>query len=262
MDETITTTLWKEEASEQTPFRPRQCLCAGYDVYADLMQHASAVEYLYLLFKQEQPGSAQTMLLNRLVIAVANAGPRDHGVQAAMSAGAGGAGAAASLMAAVASGAGSFNGAKEIYLLRCAMDECRQDFARWQEYIRNSHSPDFHRNRLDDVWPAPEHVPGFDSHIEHAVEPTLLALKHLADISPGEQLAWLQTSVTDLEAIAGCGVSLSFVAAAALHDLDMDAEQSEMLFLWLRLLGAGAHAIEQRRLGWQRFPFYTEGIGK
>jgi citrate synthase len=46
------------------------------------------------------------------------------------------------------------------------------------------------------------------------------------------------------------------VAAAALADLGMQPEESEMLFLLLRLPGAAAHALEQRATGHKKFPFY------
>jgi citrate synthase len=33
--------------------------------------------------------------------------------------------------------------------------------------------------------------------------------------------------------------------------------EGEMLYLLLRLPGAAAHALEQERLGYKRFPFYA-----
>jgi citrate synthase len=55
-------------------------------------------------------------------------------------------------------------------------------------------------------------------------------------------------------------LAMSGVAAAAFFDLGMDEHQSEMLYLLLRLPGAAAHALEQRHLGWKKFPFYASAI--
>jgi len=45
------------------------------------------------------------------------------------------------------------------------------------------------------------------------------------------------------------------VAAAAYVDLGLGADASEMLHLLLCLPGAAAHALEQRSLGYKKFPF-------
>jgi len=42
---------------------------------------------------------------------------------------------------------------------------------------------------------------------------------------------------------------------SALADLGFSPEQGEMLYLLLRLPGAAAHGLEQRALGYKRFPF-------
>ena len=33
-----------------------------------------------------------------------------------------------------------------------------------------------------------------------------------------------------------------------------------MLYLMLRLPGAAVHALEQRKMGWKKFPFYSSAI--
>ena len=59
-----------------------------------------------------------------------------------------------------------------------------------------------------------------------------------------------------LERAAGHPLSMVGLAAAAFADLGMQPDQSEMLFLLLRLPGAAAHALEQRGAGHKKFPFY------
>jgi len=53
---------------------------------------------------------------------------------------------------------------------------------------------------------------------------------------------------------------VSGIAAAALYDLGFNDHQATMLYLILRLPGAAVHAIEQRGMGWKKFPFYADNI--
>ncbi len=53
---------------------------------------------------------------------------------------------------------------------------------------------------------------------------------------------------------------MSGVAAAAFRDLGLNAEQGEMLYLLLRLPGAAAHALEQKQVGFKRFPFFHGAV--
>ena len=53
--EKITTKIWRETPEPDNPFAAANCYCCGYDVYDDLLKNASYIDYLYLLFKQQQP---------------------------------------------------------------------------------------------------------------------------------------------------------------------------------------------------------------
>ena len=53
---------------------------------------------------------------------------------------------------------------------------------------------------------------------------------------------------------------MSGVAAAALFDLGLNADQAEMLYLFLRLPGAAVHSLEQKAQGWRRYPFFHDAI--
>jgi citrate synthase len=79
----------------------------------------------------------------------------------------------------------------------------------------------------------------------------------LASHASGACLPWLQQNLQAIEAAAGCPLAMPGVAAAALSDLGFAPEQGEMLYLLLRLPGAAAHALEQRPLGYKKFPFGT-----
>lgn len=263
MKDNFTTQFWQEQPGPQTPFRPQKCLCAGFDVYGDLIKNASGMAYVYLLLQGEPPSKRQEKLLNGLLIALGNAGPRDYGVQAAMSATAGGAGAAASLIAALSAGAGNYFGSREIFTLCLAIRENGQDLSLWQNYYQNcvaALEAPTDSESLTNVWPASEHAPGFDPHTYTAIEPVQQALAQLAEVSLGPHLAWWAENYAELESVTQSGLSLCAVTAAALTDLGLDPEQSEALYLWMRLPGAMAHGIEQRNRGWKDYPYYPDGV--
>lgn len=253
--EVIHSKIWREVAEGDNPFAAATCYCSGYDVYGELLGRASWIEYLYLLFTRERPTAAQARLLEGLAVALANPGPRDPSVHAAMSAGVGGSTHASCLMAALAAGAGQLGGAHEVAIAMEYWQLCGQDLGAWCERLRNPP-----QEERADIWSPMEHPPGFDPHAARCATPVRQVLAHLATCSPGTTLPWLRAQRAALEDAAGCPLGLSGVAAAALIDLGLGAASGEMLVLMLRLPGAAAHALEQEELGWRHFPFFHGGL--
>lgn len=248
---TIRTAIWEEQAEPDNAFATRAAYCHGYDVYGAMLGRAGWADMLFLLLRGEAPAPAQAALLEALAVALANAGPRDAAVHAAMCGGVAGSTAAATLSAALAIGAGVNGGAREVLLAMQAWEACATDLALWRAHL--AAGPD----RAAAIWPAPEHVPGFDAHGVSCAGIVLRSLERLAELSPGTRLAWLLRERAALEALAARPLALTGVAAAALGDLGFTAQQGEMLFLLLRLPGAAAHALEQGQAGFRNFPFYT-----
>ena len=249
---TIPTNIWKEEAEPDNPFSAATCYCFGYDVYGDLLGKASWAEYLFLLFHGERPTTQEAKLLEGLAVALANPGPRDHSVQAAMNGGAGGSGNAASLMAALAVGAGNLGGAHEILVAMQYWEACGQNLEHWRAHLQEP--PQEERT---DVWLPMEHPPGFGPYGVGCATPVLQTLNHLVQFAPRDgALLWLEKNRSALEAEADCPLAMSGVAAAALHDLKLSPDQGEMLYLLLRLPGAAVHALERKRLGHKKFPAF------
>nr|MDJ0862808.1 citryl-CoA lyase [Gammaproteobacteria bacterium] len=178
--EVIHSRIWEEVSEPDNPFAAAACFCSGYDVFGDLLGKASWVEYFYLLFMRERPSSQQARLLEGLAVALANPGPRDHSVRAAMSAGVGGSTHASCLMAALAVGAGQLGGAREVALALSYWRECGTDLSLWQE--RLAHPP---QDQRADVWLPIEHPPGFDPHGASCTTPVKQTLAFLAQHSPG-----------------------------------------------------------------------------
>jgi citrate synthase len=247
----IHSSIWREEPELDNPFAARAAYCRGYDVYGEMLGQARWVEMLYLLFREERPTPVQADLLEALAVALANPGPRDASVHAAMCGGVCGSTAAASLMAALAVGAGELSGGREIFLALQSWNECGTDMVAW-------------RNRLQtpavlpgSIWPKPDHAPGFDPHGVSTSTPVRQTLSCLARFDSGRRLSWLEEHLSELESAVGYPLAMSGVAAAAFADLGFSPEQGEVLHLLLRLPGAAAHALEQRPLGYKKFPFGT-----
>jgi citrate synthase len=249
--EVIHTRIWREEAEPDNAFAALSCHCHGYDVYDDLLVHASWIEYLFLLFRGEAPTVQQAKLLEGLAIALANPGPRDAAVHAAMCGGVGGSTSASCLMAALAVGAGASGGAREAFYAMQDWQTRGTDLELWQAGLKVKPVDD-----PADVWPAAGHPAGFDPYGVRCTKPVLQTLAHLSRLGCGQSLVWLQANRAELETAAGLPLAMTSVAAAAMCDLGFSPEQGEMLQLLLRLPGAAVHALEQKDYGHKNFPFF------
>jgi citrate synthase len=249
----LRTRIWLEEPETDNDFAARTAHCHGYDVFGEMLGRARWVEMLYLLLRGDRPSPAQTELLEAAALALANAGPRDAAVHAAMCAGVGGSPAAAALMAALAVGAGQSGGAREVFLAMQAWAECGTDLDAWRSLI----DADARAPAAVGIWPDIEQPPGFDPHARSTATTVRQMLDGLARLSPGPALPWLAAQREALERAGGRALAATGVAAAAFADLGFTPEQGEMLFLLLRLPGAAAHALEQRALGHKNFPFFS-----
>ncbi|MDB5800480.1 MAG: hypothetical protein JWL63_1419 [Rhodocyclales bacterium] len=241
--------MWREEPEPDNPFATRAAYIRGYDVYGEMLGNARWVDMLYMLFHSEAPTPAQADTLEALAIALANPGPRDASVHAAMCGGVCGSTAASSLMAALAVGAGQLAGGREVFLAMENWQACGTDLEAWQQRLMDPGTTP------GSVWPAPEHPPGFDPHGVRTTTVVKQTLACLARYAAGTYLPWLNENLDAFEATAKAPLTLSGVAAIALADLGFSPEQGEMMHLLLRLPGAAAHALEQHPLGYKKFPF-------
>jgi citrate synthase len=249
--ERVRTRIWHEEPEAGNAFATRSALCHGYDVYGDMLGQARWVDMLFLLLRGEAPSAAQARLLDALGVALANPGPRDAAVHAAMCAGVGGSTSAAALIAALSVGAGKAGGAREVWAAMQLFHDCGESPSAWERALK---CPAAERAG---IWPQADHPPGFDPHAAQTCGIVDRSLQVLASLSAGACLPWLAGSRAQLEAATGRGLAMTGVAAAALVDLGFTPGQGEMLHLLLRLPGAAAHALEQRELGHKGFPFFA-----
>jgi citrate synthase len=247
----IRTRIWQEEPEPDNPFATRAAYCRGYDVFGDMVGNARWVEMLFLLFRDELPPKPALDMLEALAVALANPGPRDPSVHAAMCGGVAGSSAAASLIAALGVGAGRYRGARDVFDAMQAWASCGDDFGTWAKHLPAC------TEEVIDTWPAREHPPGFDPHGVSTAGIVLRLLDILAQFGQAPRLAWLNEHRAEAEAATGLPLDMTSVAAAAFADLGFTPAEGEMLFLLLRLPGAAAHALEQEGNGFRRFPFYS-----
>jgi citrate synthase len=240
----VHTRIWLEEAEPGTAFATHAAYCHGFDVFGEMLGQARWADMLFLLFRGEAPTPAQRELLEDLALALANPGPRDPSVHAAMCAGTGGSTAAASLMAALAVGAGGQGGAREVFHAMQLWRRCGSELARWAAALQTR------EHGVASIWPDAEQPPGFDVQ-GRMTRPVRQLLAHLSRLPAHEHLGWLAVQQGALEAAAGAPLGLTGVAAAG-----FTPEQGEMVYLLLRLPGAAAHALEQRGIGPKQFPFF------
>lgn len=80
------TRIWDEQPEEQNPYLAKHCRCHGYDLL-ELMQKCTFSEVMFLLFRGELPSKEQARLLDALLVAFINPGPRHPATRAAMNAG-------------------------------------------------------------------------------------------------------------------------------------------------------------------------------
>jgi citrate synthase len=246
----IHTGIWQETPEADNPYAARTARCRGYDVHGEMVGRARWVDMLWLLMRPELPSNAALDALEALAVALANPGPRDPSVHAAMCAGVGGSPAASALIAALAVGAGRNGGAREVHDAMTMWRRCGPDLAAWQGYLAAS---------ADDpveIFPERAHVPGFDPHGAGTPLPVRQLAATLAGLGAGPGISWLHANLDQAAEAVGLPLSIGGVTACALHDLGFSPDQGEMLTLLLRLPGAAAHALEQQAVGFKHFPFY------
>jgi len=243
VSDTIKTRLWDEDPDLRSPFLGRTVRLAGFDYFGDLLGRAGWAQTVWLLFAGEPPTPFQHTLFEDLAVALANSGPRDPAVHAAMSAGIGGSHPAAALMAALAVGAGDHGGTAELGRAMRA----------WQRATDTSLSEAFSAQAdPNGTWP------GFSPMADVTAPTVLQCLERLSTRSrQAGHLAQLSDAAAGLSAHCGGGLTLTGVAAAAFMDLERPVAQAEALHLLLRLPGALAHALEQSETSYRDFPFFA-----
>lgn len=248
MTQKVITKIWLEEPTQESVFVAKSAFCHGFNVYDDMLGNCSWSQMLWLLLKGEPPSEKQNQIFNDIAMLVANPGPRDPSIHAAMCAGTGGSTNASALMSALAVGAGQKGGAREVFYLHKVWNSFNADIEQLISLVQPSKGP-------ATIWPEFDELIGFDA---SAVSSPLLlkALTHFAKYTELPHTFWLNFNIEHLEEKLNAKANMQLLFSAISCDLGFNAEQAEMLYLMLRLPGAAAHALEQKELGPKHFPFF------
>ncbi len=245
------TRIWHETPSADNPYIASSALCHGYDLF-ELMEKRSFVDVFYLLFRGELPSASESELLQKLMIALINPGPRHPATRAAMNVGVGKTSPLHILPIATAVLGGDYMGGGEI--------ESAMRFFRKQQNVNVEH---FLVETLANVSEkTPENIaqffPGFgvrNGGIE--VMATDIA-NYLASLTAaGKALRWVCELNVRLQS-KGLGILTTGVAAAVFADLGFQPRAGGSLFQLLGAPGLLAHGLELANKPITAMPFVSD----
>jgi len=240
--ERMGTAIWQEIPDPANPYLAAEARCYGYDL-AELADKRSYLDVLYLLFRGELPTPAQTQLLQTLMIALINPGPRHPATRAAMNAGVGKTRVVHMLPIATSVLGGDAGGAGEVYqamefILSASAQPSAQLIAQASDTELN--------------------LAGFGV-VYGAVDPMAArwATTLLAYESAGAYLRW-GNGLAESLAAKNQGWLMTGVAAATLLDLGFSPRVGACLFQWFGAPGLMAHGLEFMGKPMLAMPFVSD----
>lgn len=250
--ERVATRIWCEQASADNPYIASHALCHGYDL-CELMEKRSFVDVFYLLFRGELPTKAEAQLLQALMIALINPGPRHPATRAAMNVGVGKTDPVHILPIASAILGGEFQGGGEIEgAMRFLRKQQNTDPLVFVESFIQKH------NQSQAAVDNGSTVPGFGAHYGGV---NLLAKNiatHLLSLEgAGAALRWGCQLAEQLEP-QGIGWLPAGIAAAVFADLGFQPRAGGSLFQLLGAPGLVAHGLELANKPITAMPFVSD----
>lgn len=240
--ERTSTKIYLEQPSDDNPYIASAAFCHGYDV-SELMAKRSFSDVFYLLFRGELPAPDEVQILQQLMIALINPGPRHPATRAAMNAGIGKTDPAHILPigAALLGGEHQSGGVVE-EAMRFLRKQQNQDAAVCAAAHVESATP----------------IPGFGAYYGGI---DLLANKHAAQLAQlpgaGKALKWGMQLSHALE-VKGIGWLMPGVAAAVLSDLGFQPKAGVCLYQLMGAPGLVAHGLELANKPITAMPFVAD----
>lgn len=249
VDRTVTR-IWEELPSADNPYIAEQCRCHGYDLL-ELVQKRGFADVLYLLFRGELPTAEEAQLLEALMVAFINPGPRHPASRAAMNAGVGKTDPALILPIALTALSGTHNAAGT---LEDAMRFLRKHQRKRGGEVSAQLLAQANRPAQGD-W----HIaPGFGSHYNGIDLISTKIANHLVGMSAaGSALRWGRQFSHALEA-EGMGWLATGVVAAVLTDLGFPPRAAAGLYQIISAPGLLAHGAELANKPLTAMPFVSD----
>jgi len=246
------TRIWYEEPSRHNPYLAVNSLCHGYDL-CELMEKRSFVDVFYLLFSGELPTKAQSQLLQTLMVAFINPGPRHPATRAAMNAGVGKTNPLHILPIASSVLGGEFMGGGEVETAMHFLDK----------YLGSDPSVVSKSAMLQSIDSSSEEsaasvTPGFGKRYG-GIDPMAARIAHhLLELEgAGRALKWAEKLVTSLSP-HGISWLMTGVAAAVFTDLGFAPRVGGCLFQLLGSPGLLAHGLEMASKPINAMPFISD----
>lgn len=249
--ERAATRIWQEIPSSDNPYIASSALCYGYDLF-ELMQKRNFVDVFYLLFRGELPTAAESQILQQLMIALINPGPRHPATRAAMNVGVGKTEPLHILPIATAVLGGDYMGGGEI--------ESAMRFFRKQQNTNPQESLAELLNITEQKSPETlaELVPGFGTRNGGIEIMAINTAKHLVVLEgAGKALRWACELHEQLEP-HGLGLLTTGVAAAVFADLGFQPRAGGSLFQLMGAPGLLAHGLEFSNKPITAMPFVSD----
>jgi len=249
--ERAATRIWQEIPSSDNPYIASSALCYGYNLF-ELMQKRNFVDVFYLLFRGELPTAAESQILQQLMIALINPGPRHPATRAAMNVGVGKTEPLHILPISTAVLGGDYMGGGEI--------ESAMRFFRKQQ---NTNPQEFLAELLNSTeQKSPETfaelVPGFGTRNGGIEIMAINTAKHLVVLEgAGKALQWACELHEQLEP-QGLGLLTTGLAAAVFADLGFQPRAGGSLFQLMGAPGLLAHGLEFSNKPITAMPFVSD----
>ncbi len=233
------TRIWAEQPSRDNPYITASALCHGYDLF-ELMEKRSFVDVFYLLFRGDLPSVAEAQLLQTLMIALINPGPRHPATRAAMNVGVGKTNPLHILPIASAVLGGEHQGGGELEnAMRFLRKYQKTNPSDWESLASDLDASDEIAEET-----SPSATPGFGARyggidlLAAGIAERLVKLE-----AAGKALKWGDEFAKTL-APTGNGWLITGVAAAVFADLGFQPKAGGALFQLLGAPGLVAHGLE------------------
>ncbi|MFK5986988.1 MAG: citrate synthase [Pseudomonadota bacterium] len=232
------TAIWNEKPSTSNPYIAQNCYLHGYDL-AKLIKSRSFIDVLFLMFKSELPSTSQAHLLETLMIACINPGPRHPATRAAMNAGVSKTNFEHILPIGLMTLGGAYNGSTEVeqainFLAENKAKNPNQLAKKLLIQNRPKKSGDWHI------------APGFGSYyggINIMASELANYLLQLPEV--GESFKWADSFVSSIQETKPLGWLHTGIVAAILADLGFGAREGAGLYQIMSAPGILAHGLEQ-----------------
>lgn len=240
------TKIWHEQPSTDNPYIAENCSCHGYD-QLELMAKANYCEMLFLLFRGVLPTSDQKQLLEQLMIALINPGPRHPATRAGMTASVSKARLAHILPVSLSVLGGEHLGAAEVeYSLTFITEQQNKDP---QHVIQQQSEEKSSKHHAQPI------APGFGSRFGGIdIMPQKIVNQLLTLPAAGNNLHWGNQFAQALQPQQQ-GWLMTGVAAATLGDLGFQPREAVGLYQLLSAPGLLAHSLELDRKPFSAMPF-------